>query len=177
VLEAYKVVYRGGLANLPKPKVREIILKVKADAIELEPTNVKKNFWDLLTIPYSTITDITITACQVSTVEGLLGGINSRQLNQDNNIHIDYVDASGNSILLRLEMLTGITVMGQAGKAREFNDRLRVHGVREKFRKTGASVQSDGIPSQIMKLAELRDAGVLTEDEFTAKKAELLARL
>lgn len=30
---------------------------------------------------------------------------------------------------------------------------------------------------QIGKLAELRDAGVLTEDEFAAKKAELLARM
>lgn len=31
--------------------------------------------------------------------------------------------------------------------------------------------------SQIAKLGELRDAGVLTDDEFNAKKAELLARL
>ena len=30
---------------------------------------------------------------------------------------------------------------------------------------------------QIKKLGELRDAGFLTNDEFNAKKAELLARL
>lgn len=40
----------------------------------------------------------------------------------------------------------------------------------------GASVQPD-IPGQIKKLAELRDAGILTEDEFAAKKAQLLSRL
>lgn len=33
------------------------------------------------------------------------------------------------------------------------------------------------VMAQIKKLGELRDAGVLTEEEFTAKKAELLARL
>ncbi|MBM4470923.1 hypothetical protein GS502_16780 [Rhodococcus hoagii] len=30
---------------------------------------------------------------------------------------------------------------------------------------------------QLTKLGELRDAGVLTDDEFNAKKAEILARL
>jgi hypothetical protein len=33
------------------------------------------------------------------------------------------------------------------------------------------------VPLLLQKLADLRDAGVLTEDEFTAKKAELLGRL
>jgi hypothetical protein len=33
------------------------------------------------------------------------------------------------------------------------------------------------VPEQIAKLAELRDAGVLTEAEFAAKKTELLGRM
>jgi hypothetical protein len=33
------------------------------------------------------------------------------------------------------------------------------------------------IPAQIQKLADLRDAGVLTSEEFEAKKADLLARM
>ncbi|TXK17817.1 SHOCT domain-containing protein [Homoserinibacter sp. GY 40078] len=33
------------------------------------------------------------------------------------------------------------------------------------------------VTEQIAKLASLRDAGVLTDEEFTTKKAELLARL
>ncbi len=41
---------------------------------------------------------------------------------------------------------------------------------------TPAAAQPD-IMGQISKLAELRDAGVLSDDEFSAKKAELLARL
>jgi len=39
-----------------------------------------------------------------------------------------------------------------------------------------ATVSAD-IPSQIRKLAELRDAGILTEEEFLTKKAQLLERM
>lgn len=36
---------------------------------------------------------------------------------------------------------------------------------------------ADSVPEQIAKLAELRNAGILTEDEFAAKKTELLNRM
>jgi voltage-gated potassium channel len=36
---------------------------------------------------------------------------------------------------------------------------------------------AESIPAQILQLAKLRDDAVLTEDEFVAKKAELLARM
>ena len=36
---------------------------------------------------------------------------------------------------------------------------------------------ADDIPAQIKKLAELKDAGILTEDEFAAKKEQLLAKM
>ena len=36
---------------------------------------------------------------------------------------------------------------------------------------------ADDIPTQIQKLASLRDAGILTEEEFATKKAELLAKM
>lgn len=39
-----------------------------------------------------------------------------------------------------------------------------------------ASAESD-LVGQLRKLGELRDAGILTDEEFTAKKAEILARL
>ncbi len=40
-----------------------------------------------------------------------------------------------------------------------------------------AAAAQESIPDQLVKLAGLRDAGILTADEFNAKKAELLARL
>jgi len=36
---------------------------------------------------------------------------------------------------------------------------------------------SDDIPAQIQKLASLKEAGILTEEEFATKKAELLAKM
>ena len=43
---------------------------------------------------------------------------------------------------------------------------------------TGGSVApAESVTDQIKKLGELRDAGLLTNDEFNTKKAELLARL
>jgi hypothetical protein len=40
-----------------------------------------------------------------------------------------------------------------------------------------AQAASTGIPELIKKLAELRDSGAITEDEFERKKAELLDRM
>jgi hypothetical protein len=40
-----------------------------------------------------------------------------------------------------------------------------------------APLVTESIPDQIKKLAELRDTGILTEDEFQKKKADLLSRL
>lgn len=84
--------------------------------------------------------------------------------------------------MLRFEMLTGVTVPGQAKKCREFSDRLRVLGIRDKFRGDPAAAAADGaggssIPDQIAQLASLRDQGVLSSAEFEAKKGELLRRM
>ena len=47
----------------------------------------------------------------------------------------------------------------------------------EKVAAPVASTGSDDIPAQIQKLASLKDAGILTEEEFATKKAELLAKM
>lgn len=175
--EQYKVIYRGGLADLPKAKVAAIELELTDDAFVLTPTSAAKKFWQPLTIPYANVADVTIVGRQVSTFEGLVGGLNSRQLNQDNNIHVDYTDEAGTQTLLRLEMLTGVTVMGQAKKATEFADRLRTLGIRDKFQGAAPAAGGTDVADQLRKLGELRDAGVLTAEEFDAKKTELLARM
>ena len=180
-LEIYKVIYRGGLAEIPKAKSAGIDLALTPDVFRLSPTLTSRKWWPELTIPYENVLDIEIVGRVVSSIEGILGGINSRQLNQDNNLHITFADTLGREVVLRLEMLSGVTVMGQAKKCREFEDRLRTLGIRRKFRsapptpiETGGG---SGIPEQIAKLATLRDQGILTAEEFESAKQELLARL
>jgi len=184
-LDTYKVIYRGGLADLPKAKIGEIRLQVWDNRFELQPTISSQKFWQPLVIPYSAIREVSIVDRQESTFEALAGGLDSRQLNEKNNIHIDYSSGSAEA-LLRLEMLSGVTVMGQARKCREFQDRLRVHGVTAQFAgaapsgQHGAQARFNGpvdIPGQIAKLADLHAQGILSDQEFEAKKADLLSRM
>ncbi len=58
----------------------------------------------------------------------------------------------------------------------------RIYGHLESSRNTQASSAhskstSTSIPEQIRQLAELRDAGILTEEEFAAKKTHLLQQM
>ena len=115
-LETYKVVYLGGHPDFPKAKAGTILFALLPDAFRLSPTTATKNWFGGLFIPYSEVRDLQIVGRQVSTLEGILGGLDSRQLNQDNNIHITYRKGD-QEILLRLEMLTGVTVMGRLTSA------------------------------------------------------------
>ncbi|MGB6701513.1 SHOCT domain-containing protein [Methyloceanibacter sp.] len=66
-------------------------------------------------------------------------------------------------------------------EAKVLFDTLLAHLERLRNEPAGGSVapaaSAESITDQIKKLGELRDAGFLTNDEFNAKKAELLARL
>jgi hypothetical protein len=174
LLESYNVVYKGGLRELPKSKVGKIIMNLYPDRIELLPT-IGSKFWTELTIPFNKISSLEIVGRTLNTFEGIVGGLNSRQLNQNNNIHIAYTSVEGET-LLRLEMLTGVTVMGQAKKCLELEDRIRNFRIREQFM-TSPSPQmlpGGGISAEVSKLASLHAEGVLTDDEFAAAKARLL---
>lgn len=181
LIVSYGVVYKGGHPDYPKEKIGKIEFKVFKDRFELLPTMGTRKWFQGLIIPYTRVLDLQIVQRQLGTVEGILGGLNSRQLNQANNIHITYENEQGQEVLLRLEMLSGITVMGQATKCLELEDRLRVNGVRDKFKQrpteSAGNVPEDDIPSQIEKLAGLRNKGILSEEEFETKKADLLSRM
>ncbi len=64
-------------------------------------------------------------------------------------------------------------------QARRFANQIQqaANHYRSKDQATAPTAAPDDPVEQIKKLAELRDAGVLTEDEFTAKKAEILGRM
>ena len=196
-LETYTVAYRSGLAGLPHHKSASITLNLTTQALVLEPTMAARKFWSRLSIPYQNIVAITLAPHEASLAEGILGGIggnNSSQLSTDNNIDIRYVDDSGAAQSLRVEMVTGLSVTGQAAIAHQLQARLDLHGLRARFGGAEASamgqpmasgngiVASDTlaageIVTLIGQLAQLNTAGALTDAEFAAKKAELLARL
>ena len=63
--------------------------------------------------------------------------------------------------LVQEMMLTGTTIFNQAAKCKELMDMLR----------------REDILAQVEKLAKLKEAGVLSEEEFNAKKAVLHEKL
>lgn len=178
-LAEYKVIYKGGLPELPKAKIGGIEMKFWPDRIALEPTTASKKFWQPLALPYAAITDLQIVKRQVSTGEALLSGRGgTRDLEQDNNIHIGFATEHGQPLVLRLEMLTGVTVTGQAKKCRELEDLLRVNGIRDSFAAGAGQAPQDavggGVAEEIGKLAALHTQGILSDAEFAAAKARLL---
>ena len=182
LLESYSVVYLGGHPDYPKEKAGSIGFKVFTDRFELSPTFGTKGWFKGLVICFDKTLGLEIVERQVGSLEGMLGGLNSRQLNQRNNIHITYRSDDGKEILLRLEMLSGVTVMGQAKKCQQFLDRMRTHGILAKFQVNPNAGRvpgnvADDIPTQIQKLAALRDTGILTEEEFANKKTDLLSKM
>ena len=82
-------------------------------------------------------------------------------------------------------IMGSIDIFSSGNKARisnVYNNQIWdfVNHVRAKIGKpqeAKATATTESIPDQIKKLAELRDAGILTPDEFEAKKADLLERL
>ncbi|GAB2696264.1 SHOCT domain-containing protein [Kitasatospora kifunensis] len=177
-LAEYKVVYKGGLADLPKAKVAGIEFRVWGDRFTLDPTAAAKRFWTPLAIPFSAISDLKIVTRQVGTGQAILAGANARNLAQDNNIHFHFQDAAGQQVILRVEMLTGVTVQGQAKKAAEFNDLLQAHGIRRLFGgapQAAATAPTGGsLADEIAKLQQLLQAGALSQTEFEQAKARLL---
>ena len=179
-LETYEVIYLGGHPAYPRKTFSSIRLSVYLDRFELRPGSGSTWFAGL-TIPYVAVHDFEIAERLVTTPEALLGGLNSRQLNVANNVHITYTGETG-TLRLRLEMLSGFTVMGQARKCRELEDMLRIHRIQEQFRNAASVLgadtrEPDDIPAQIEKLAGLRDKGIITAEEFEAKKTDLLSRM
>jgi len=174
----YGVLYLGGLPQYPKERSNELGFNIMPDRFYLKPTQAATWFTDLV-IPYDKVQKFEIVKRTVSNMEVLIGSGDTKSLEQDNNIEITYLTEEGDEVVLRLEMLTGITVMGQAGKCREMLDILRQNKILKQLNKQGSASASasEGIPEQLQKLKGLLDSGIINEDEFNAKKKELLAKM
>lgn len=179
----YGFTYNGGLAKYPKKKVGEIGLNVMEDRFYLKPSNTADDWFEEMTIPYNRIKSLEVVERTISNTEWLLSSSSSdmKSMEQKNNIEISYIDADDKSQLLRLEMLTGVSIYGQAKKCVEFMDVLRQNEVLEKFMKeekkeASASPEND-VLNQIEKLATLKEKGILSDEEYNQKKKELLKKL
>lgn len=148
------------------------------ESFYLKPTKTSEEFFDDMVIPYDSIQKFEITKRTVSMAEGFMSN-NSQNLATDNNIEITYINNDNEEVTLRLEMLTGFSVDGQAVKCKEMLDILRQNKILKRIQKeqNAQNVQNDDVVIKIKKLNELKEMGILSEEEFQNKKSELLANL
>lgn len=181
-IERYGVVYGGGLKEYPKRLKGEIGLNIMEDCFYLKPTNSSVEEFEEMAIPYGNIEKLEIVERTISNAEWLLSsGTDMKGMQQKNVIEISYRDTEQKGQLIRLEMPTGISIYGQAKKCVEFMDVLRQNGILDKFIKEQEADAKKGakedIISQIEKLAELKEKGILSEAEFNEKKMSLLEKI
>ena len=160
----YGVTYNGGLAKYPKAQSGEI------------------EWFEEMAIPYEKIKKLEIVERKISNAEWLLSSSRSdmKAMEQKNNIEISYIDSDNKNQLIRLEMLTGVSIYGQAGKCVEFMDVLRQNDIPDKFIKETTQNTTEAqvdVLGQIEKLSELKEKGILSDEEFNSKKEELLKKL
>lgn len=180
----YEVTYKGGHPEfqLGKKKSPYIMLDIMPDRFSFIPKNQSADWFTGFDIYYNQVSSIEIVDRIISTAEMLISsnGDNS-DLRQKNVMEITYSN-DDNEYIVRAEMLTGITVMGQAKVCQEMMDLLRTNGILKKFKGVEKSAQNlsggaDDIIGRIEKLAKLKEQGILSEQEFAEKKAELLAKI
>lgn len=178
-IERYEFTYVGGLPDIPKAKAGAWGMNIMPDMFAFRVTNTTKDWLYDLDIPYDDITDIRIEKRTISTTEMFLGAGNDANQQQENVIVLEYNDKDGKKATLRVEMLTGVTIYNQAAKCKELMDVLRRNDILDRIKKSegGANPVADDIPAQLEKLAKLKETGILTEEEFNAKKADLLAKM
>lgn len=180
-LARYEFTYISGFDGVKK-KSGAWGMNVMPDSFAFRVTMTTKDWLFDYDIPYTSISDIRIEKRSISTAEVFLGGSDNANQQQENVIVIEYVDAEGRKQTLRIEMLTGVTIYNQAAKCTELMDLLRKNDILDLIKKNTDSGDKGGnggndVLAQIEKLADLKEKGILSEEEFAAKKAELIAKL
>lgn len=179
-IQRYGVIYIGGLPEFSKKKSGEIGFNIMPDKFILKATSTSKEWFADMVIPYDKIQGFEIVKRTVSNTEMLLStsGSDMKSLEQENNIEITFVNTDEKKLVLRLEMLTGVSVYGQAGKCRELIDVLRQNDIYDQLiKKDNAQSSNNDVLSQIEKLSSLLEKGILSQEEYQSKKAELLNKL
>ena len=169
-LRVYQVHYISGLPQMPV-LIRKISMYVYSNGF-LFAGNRFPQLW----IPYKSVTDF-----KLSTGFGSRLSYCQFDAFYEKMIHITYHSAEG-LITAKFEM--AVAYLMQSSNYRACKDLvavLKANGIYSQFslaKPDGANTppQQD-IPALIEKLAELHQKGILTDEEFQSKKAELLKRL
>ena len=109
-----------------KKKKPYILLDIMPERFSFLPDSLSEDWFTGFEIPYNSVVSLEIVERTISNTEMLLSSSNNNSdLRQKNVMEIKYIDEAGDEYVVRNEMLTGITVMGQARVCQEMLDLLR----------------------------------------------------
>ncbi len=175
-IERYEFTYVSGLEDIPKAKSGAWGLNIMPDMFSFRVTSTTKDWLYDLDIPYDDISDIAIEKRTITTAEIFLGAGDNANQQQENVIMIEYTDKNKRDATLRVEMLTGFTIFKQAAKCKELFALLRKEKILDRIKKQEGGSGNDAL-SQLEKLSNLKEKGILSEEEFEKKKAKLLEKI
>ena len=169
LLRQYRVNYVSGLKQFPKIR-RKLSLLLYAEGFA-----ISGKAFPFIWIPYQSVVDFKLSNGYGSywSYAGVSDALYEKM------IHIGYSAQNKESIYLILEMAVSCFQMANYKASSELLSFVNTSGISARFHvnKPVPQDQNADIYSQIEKLAELHHAGILTDEEFTAKKAELLKRI
>lgn len=168
-VKTYSTMYLGGHPENPKKVAGIVDLQLFGNCFAFKH-HVADKYLVPFEIPYNSVTDFKIVDRTLTTANVIFGGKDAYKLQQANNIHITYNDKNNDILTVRFEMITGVTIAGQAKVCLELLDYLKTNGIYSQFNLSNNNpANNDEILNQIEKLAQLKEAGILTEEEFLSK--------
>lgn len=182
-IQWYEVMYEGGLATIGAEKTKagsgSIGMNILPDSFYFKPTITAIDWFEDLEIPYDKIKKFELIKRTVGNAEMFLASsaTDAASLATLNTMAITYDDNNGDEVYLKMEMLTGLSVQGQAKKCEEMMDVLRTNKILPRLNKdngSSAPVQQLSAADELKKYKDLLDSGIINQDEFDAKKKQLL---
>lgn len=168
LLRSYKVSYISGIASFPKIQ-RGLLMQLYTEGIVFSG----KSF-PFIWIPYHCVFSFVLVVGYGSRLDYRPSDMGSAKV-----IELTYRNSNNQKGMLKFELAPTINVFKDHRTRMELIPFMKANGIFDKFMKVSPLSQEPqaDIYSQIEKLAELHHAGILTDEEFTAKKAELLKRI
>ena len=166
--------YERGLLSYPD-NIYDLVLIAREDRIIITDNQFKGRFH--LDIPFQQITDIQPAAMEMGTIGRILTDTKDNEKLEHTDFNLIFETDDGLDRIVRFGMGDGF---GDATKARHVDQMLeKIYPYRRKFKPIIqlASLPTNDINAKLEKLAELRQKGIIDEEEFKQKKKDLLAQL
>ena len=163
--------YRGGLKGYPTHLEKVGMAYLTENALIFIQDILKCK------LIYSDMVDVTLDNFQIEDHRSLLlSGDTARQLqNVKNIVNIKYIDEDSVERDVKFQIHGALMVQGEEIKAREFLNRIL--DFKHQFLKPEIHIsqeQGDDVFAKLDKLNDLKNRGIISDDEFECKKSKLL---